>query len=190
VMQNLTILASGEAIKNNNAFLQQGRDYGAKAIALLEADKMPAGWDAARWPEYRKSALVSLYRETGVLAYKAGDKEAAFPLLEKAAALNSPDPAVYFLLSELNNDAYEMRAKEYKVATAAEKPAAMQRVEAALDKVIESYARAIALTDGNEKYQPANAAFRKDLESYYKFRHQNSTDGMQQLIDKYKKPAQ
>ena len=43
VMQNLTILASAQAIKGNNAFIAQGRDYGAKAIALLEADKMPAG---------------------------------------------------------------------------------------------------------------------------------------------------
>jgi hypothetical protein len=189
-MQSLTILAAGEAIKGNNAFSQRGRELGAKAIELLEADKMPEGFEAAKWPDFRKSALVSLYRETGVLAYKAGEKEAALPLLEKAIALNSTDPGVYFLVSELNNDAYEMRAKEYQIAAAAERPAAMQRVEAALDKVIESYARAIAVTDGNAQYQQANAAFRQDLERYYKFRHKNSTDGMQQLIDKYKKPAQ
>ena len=27
------------------------------------------------------------------------------------------------------------------------------------------------------------------LTAYYKYRHNGSTDGMQQLIDKYKKPA-
>jgi hypothetical protein len=189
-MQNLTILASGEAIKGNNAFMRQGRDYGAKAIALLEADRVPEGWDATKWPEFKQSALVSLYRETGVLAYKAGDKEAALPLLEKAVAMNSTDPGVYFLVSDLTNDEYQMRAKEYQVAGAAEKQAAYQKVEAALDRVIDSYARAIAFTQGNAQYQQANAAFRQDLEKYYKFRHNNSTDGMQQLIDKYKRPAQ
>ena len=189
-MLNLTILASAQAIKGNNAFVAQGRQYGAKAIELLEADKMPAGFDAARWPDYKKASLVSLYREAGVLAYKAGDKRAALPLLEKAAALNSTDPGVYFLASELNNDEYEMRAKEYQVAAAAERPAALKRVEEQLDKVIESYARAIAVTEGNAQYQAANAAFKQDLERYYKFRHKNSTDGMQQLIDKYKRPAQ
>jgi hypothetical protein len=188
-MQNLTILASGQAIKGNNAFLAQGRQYGAKAIELLEADKMPAGFDAAKWADYKKTALVALYRETGVLAYKAGEKSAALPLLEKAAGLNSPDPGVYFLISELNNDEYEMRAKEYQVAPAAERPAVMKRVEEQLDKVIDSYARAIAVTEGNAQYQQANAAFRQDLERYYKFRHK-SADGMQQLIDKYKRPAQ
>ena len=189
-MQNLTILASGQAIKGNNAFIAQGRQYGAKAIELLEGDKMPAGFDAAKWPDYRKASLVTLYRETGVLAYKAGEKSAALPLLEKAAALNSPDPGVYLLMSEMLNDAYEIRAKEYQIAPVAERPAAMKNVEAALDKVIDSYARAIAVTDGNAQYKPVNDALRQDLERYYKFRHKNSTDGMQQLIDKYKRPAQ
>ncbi|HEX8355677.1 MAG TPA: hypothetical protein VF611_22410 [Pyrinomonadaceae bacterium] len=189
-MQNLTILASSQAIKGNAAFAAQGRQYGAKAIELIEADKMPAGFDAAKWADFKKTSLVSLYRETGVLAYKAGEKKAALALLEKAAALNSPDPGVYFLVSEINNDEYELRAKEYQVASAAEKPAALQRVESQLDKVIDSYARAIAVTEGNAQYQQANAAFKQDLERYYKFRHKNSTDGMQQLIDKYKRPAQ
>jgi hypothetical protein len=189
-MQNLTILASAQVIKGNNAFAAQGRQLGAKAIELLEADKMPAGFDAARWPEFKKSALVSLYRETGVIAFKAGDKKAAAALFEKAAAHDSPDPAVYILLSELDTDEYELRAKEYQVAAVADRPAALKRVEEQLDKVIESYARAIARTEGNAQYAQANAAFRQDLERYYKFRHKNSTDGMQQLIDKYKKPAQ
>src|SRR5215218_8378765 len=123
VMQNLTILASAEAIKGNNAFIAQGRDYGAKSIALLEADKMPAGYDAAKWPDFKREALVSLYRETGILAFKAGENAAAIPLLEKAVALNSPDAAIYFLLSDLNNEVYELRAKESMVAAPSDKPA-------------------------------------------------------------------
>jgi hypothetical protein len=190
VMQNLTILASGQAIKGNNAFITQGRDYGARAIALLEADKMPAGADAAKWGDFKKGALVSLYRETGILAYKANDNAAAVPLLEKAVELNSPDAAVYFLLSDLQNDIYEDRAKRAIVASAADKPAATQKAEAALDKVIDAYARAIAFTDGKPEFAQANAAFRERIAPYYKYRHKNSTDGMQQLIDKYKKSSQ
>jgi hypothetical protein len=190
VMQNLTILASGQAIKGNNAFIAQGRDYGAKAIALLEADKMPAGFDAAKWPDFKRQALVSLYRETGVLAFKANDNAGAIPLLEKAVGLNSPDAAIYFLLSDLHNDIYEEQAKRAMVASAADKPAATQKAEAALDRVIESYARAIAFTDGKTEFAQANAAFRERITPYYKYRHKNSTDGMQQLIDKYKKSSQ
>jgi len=190
VMQNLTILASGEAIKNNNAFIAQGRDLGAKAIALIEADKMPAGFDAAKWPDFKRQALVSLYRETGILAFKANDNAAAIPLLEKAVGLNSPDAAIYFLLSDLLNDVYEESAKRAIVASPADKPAATQKAEAALDRVIDAYARAIAFTDGKAEFAQANAAFRERIGPYYKYRHKGSTDGMQQLIDKYKKPAQ
>lgn len=189
-MQNLTILASNEAIKGNNSFVAQGRQQGARAIELLEADKMPAGFDAAKWPEYKSSALVTLYRQTGVLAYKAGDKPAARPLLEKAAALNSTDPGVYLILSELAYDEYELRARKHQAAAPAEKAAALKEAEAALDRVIESYARAVAVTEGNAQYQEANTGLRSDLEKYYKYRHRNSTDGLQQLIDKYKRPAQ
>jgi exonuclease VII small subunit len=190
IMQNLAILASNEAIKGNNSFAAQGRQYGMKAVELLEADKMPEGFDAAKWPEYKNTTLVALYRALGVLLYKAGDSAAALPQLEKAAALKSSDPGVYLLLSELNNDAYETRAKEYNVAPAAEKAAALERVNVALDKVIEAYAQAIAITEGNAQYAQVNSAIKQDYEKYYKFRHKNSSDGMQQLIDKYKRPAQ
>jgi hypothetical protein len=188
-LQNLTILASAAAIKGNDAFITQGRQYGAKAIELLEADKRPESIDAAKWPDFKSATLVSLYRETSVLAYKAGDKKAALPLLEKAAALKSSDPGVYLLLSELSNDEYELLAKQYQVAAAPEKQAALKKVEAALDKVIEAYAQAVAVTEGNSQYQQANTVLREDLEKYYKYRHGGSSDGLKQLMDKYKRPA-
>ena len=190
VMRNLTIMAAAEAIKGNNAFVTQGRDLDAKAIALLEADKMPAGFDAAKWPEYRRESLASLYRETGVIAIKTGDNAAALPLLEKAIEHGTSDAAVYFIVSDLHNAVYEEAAKTSIVASAADKPAATQKAEAALDRVIESYARAIAFSDGKPEFAQANAAFRERIGPYYKYRHKGSTDGMQQLIDKYKKPAQ
>jgi hypothetical protein len=188
-MQNLTILASAEAIKGNAAFVPQGRQYGAKAIGILEADKMPEGMDAARWPQYKNAALVSLYRETGVLALKAGDNPAALALLQKAAALKSPDPGVYLILSDLTNDQYQQLAKEYQAAPAAEKAERFKKVQTSLDQVIDTYAQAVAVTEGEARYQQVNTALRQALEQYYKYRH-NSTQGMQQLIDKYKKPAQ
>lgn len=189
-LHSLTILASNEAIKGNNAFVAQGRQYGMKAIELLEAEQPPAGHDAAKWPEFKTATLAPTYRALGVLLYKTGDKAAALPVLEKAAAAKSTDPGVYLILSELSYDDYDRLTKEFNVAPAAQKPAALAKAQAALDKVIVAYAQAVAATEGNAQYQQANAALREDLEKYYKFRNKNSTDGMQQLIDKYKRPAQ
>ena len=49
-----------------------------------------------------------------------------------------------------------------------------------------AYARAIALSEGNAALAQVRQQYLQDLESYYKYRHNNSTEGMQQLIDKYK----
>jgi hypothetical protein len=185
-LQNLTIAATAAAIKGNAAYVQQGRDYGAKAIELLEADKMPAGWDAAKWPEFRKNSLVTLYRETGVLAHLSGNKEAARPLLEKAASLRSPDPGVYLLLVDYAGTDYDLRSKAYQVAAGEQKAAALKTAEGALDKLIEAQARAVAMTEGDARYKQAYDGIRADLEQNYKFRHK-SADGLQQFIDKYKK---
>src|SRR5437763_5721918 len=190
LLRGLAIVASNEVIKGNNAFAAQGQQYGAKAIELLEADKKPAGIDDAKWAAYKADALPALYRATGIIAYKTNDADTALARLQKAAALKSADPAVYLILSDLTFNVYDVRNKEYVVAWAAEKPSALKRRDEAIDKVIEAYAQAIAVTDGQAPFQQANAGLREDLAKFYKSRHNGSTEGLQQLIDKYKKPAQ
>ena len=49
-----------------------------------------------------------------------------------------------------------------------------------------AFARIIALTDGKPEAKQINDQVRENLENYYKYRHKN-TDGLQALINKYKK---
>jgi hypothetical protein len=42
------------------------------------------------------------------------------------------------------------------------------------------------VSEGNATLQPVRQQFLQDLEAYYKYRHNNSTAGMQELINKYK----
>jgi hypothetical protein len=63
------------------------------------------------------------------------------------------------------------------------------KVMALLDNVIDVLARVIALSEGNAQLEQARQQSIHDLESYYKYRHSNSTEGMQQLVDKYKLSA-
>lgn len=190
VLRNLAILASNEATRGNAGYVEKGRQFGQKAIELIEADKRPSYLEADKWEAYKKTALPALYREVGVLSMRAGDVKATREALEKAVELKSTDPAVYLVLSDLANQEYQKLATEYRATEGAEQEAVFKKVEAQLDKVIELYAQALAHIDGNAQYQQAKPQLMQDLESYYKFRHKGSTDGMQQLIDKYKtKPA-
>jgi tetratricopeptide (TPR) repeat protein len=189
-LSRLAVLASNEMIKDNASYAGPGQQYGAKAIELLEADKRPANIEVAQWTTFKTSTLPTLYRATGIMYFKAGDKAGAIERLEKAAALRSPDPGVYLILSDLTYEQYEVLAKKYQgTPEGPGKKEMLKQVEATLDKVIESYAQAVGITAGDAQYQAPHDQLKKDLETYYKFRHGGSTDGLQQLMDKYKKPA-
>ena len=187
LLRSLAVIASNETIKGNNEYAAQGQQYGAKAIELLESDKMPAGMDAAKWASYKAETLPALYRATGIISYKTNDKAAAITRLQKAADMKFSDPGVYLLLSELTYDQYDTLSKQYNVAPAADKPAALAKAQAALDRVIETYAQAVGMTEGDPQYQQAHDALKEDATKFYKFRHNNSDAGLQQLFDKYKK---
>lgn len=188
-LSRLAVLASNEIIKDNKAYAEPGQQYAAKAIELIEADKRPANIDAAQWTTFKAATLPTLYRATGIIAFKTGDKPNAIARLEKAAAYKTPDPSVYLLLSDLTYEQYEALAKKYQgTPEGPGKKEMLKGVEASLDKVVEIYAQAVAITEGNAQYQGAHDQLKKDLETYYKYRHNSSTDGLQQLMDKYKKP--
>lgn len=187
LLRSLAVIASNETIKGNNEYAAQGQQYGAKAIDLLESDKMPAGMDAAKWAAYKTETLPALYRATGIIYYKTNDKAGAITRLQKAADMKFSDPGVYLLLSELTYDDYDRLSKEYNVAPAAGKAAALAKAQAALDRVIETYAQAVGMTEGDPQYQQAHDALKEDATKFYKFRHNNSDAGLQQIFDKYKK---
>ncbi|HEX6624259.1 MAG TPA: hypothetical protein VF064_11140, partial [Pyrinomonadaceae bacterium] len=188
VMRSLAVAAGNAAIKGNTEYVAQGRQYAAKAAELIEADKKPAAWEAAQWAEYKTKWLPAIYREAGVLAMRAGDSAASKANMEKAAALKSTDPVVYIILSDAANQEYSAAARAYQAMPAgAEKTARLKEVEGLLDRVIEVSAQAVAMMEGNAQYDAARQQIRQDLEGYYKYRR-GSTQGLQELIDKYKKP--
>jgi hypothetical protein len=189
-MWQLAVSAGNAAIAGNKAFVAQGQQYGQKAAELIEADKKPAGMDPTKWTEYKTVHLPAIYREVGVLAMRAGDRVAVKTNMEKAAALKSSDPVVYMLLSDLANEEYTQVAKKYQAMPAGpEKAEERKRVDEKMDRVIDLYAQTVALSEGNPQLATAGQELRKDLETYYKHRHNGSTEGLQQLIDKYKKPT-
>jgi len=107
--------------------------------------------------------------------------------LAKAAEVAPTDPFNYLLLAGILNEEYQDAATHYQsMPNGPAKDEEMKKILASLDQVIDAYAQTIALAEGNERLAPARQQYLHDLESYYKYRHNNSTEGMQQLIDKYK----
>lgn len=187
VLVALLSLGTNQAKKQNGKFVTQSIQYGAHAAELFEADKKPDGYDDARWKEYKASTLPGVYQSLGLLYYASGNRAEAKARYAKASLLAPSDPFNFVMLAGLSNQEYQNAAKQYQ--TMAPGPARddeLKKVQALLDAVIDAYAHAIALSEGNATLQQVRQQYLSDFESYYKYRHNGSTDGMQLLIDKYK----
>jgi hypothetical protein len=125
-----------------------------------------------------------------VLKVITHDHVGAKPILLRAAELAPTDAYNYLLLGSILDDEYQNQAKIYQnMPDSQAKRDALAKVLAILDSVIDAYAHMIALSEGVAPLQPARQQCLQDIEGYYKYRHNNSTAGMQQLIDKYKVAA-
>lgn len=189
VLVRLMLVGTEQAKQQNPKFVLQSLGYGAHAIELIEAKKIPAGMDEATWKHY-EAILPGLYQSMGILNLVKGDSVEAKARLSKAAELAPSDPFNWFLLVDIFNAEYQEVAKRYQnMPNSPAKNDEYKRVLASLDRVIDSLARVIALSESNAALAPARGQALTDLEAYYKYRHNNSTEGMQQLIDKYKVAA-
>jgi hypothetical protein len=176
-----------QAKKKEGKFAQQSLQYGTKAIELIEANKKPESFDDAKWGEYRTRWLPILYQYMGLLSMMTGNKADAKAKLEKALSLDAKDPFTFALIGSMLNDEYLQLAEQHKAASAGPmKDSILKQAQTKLDEVIEAFAHAVGLSEGNAAYQQLHDQILGDLQAYYKYRHNGSTDGLQQLINKYK----
>jgi hypothetical protein len=187
LMVEMARLSTQQAQAGNSKFVAQGQKFGAKAIELIEADKKPEHMDADRWGEYKTKWLPQLYQWIGFLSFISNNLADAKAKLEKAASLNPSEPVVYYLIGFVLNSEYQRLAQQYKSTSPGPlQDEILKQAHAKLDQVIDAYAHAVALAMGKPQYQQLHDALMQDLQSYYKYRHNGSTEGLQQLINKYK----
>jgi hypothetical protein len=131
--------------------------------------------------------LPQLYNQAAILNLVEGNQSEANAQAVKATALNPNDPTTFALLGMVINNDYLKAATNYKAMPEnAEKAASLKRLEGLIDQIIDAYAHAVALSAGKPEHQAMMQQLTTDLTDYYKFRNHNSTEGLQQLIDKYK----
>lgn len=190
VLVQLVATATDEAKKSNGKFLAQSVQYGTHAIQIIEGNNKPADVDDAGWTSYKTVVLPSLYQSMGLLNLVSGNRAQAQASYIKASELAPSDPFNFVMLAGMVNDEYQTQAKRYQSMPAgAARDAELKKAQTMLDAVIDAYAHAIAVSEGNTTLQPVRQQYLQDLEAYYKYRHNNSAQGMQQLIDKYKTAA-
>ena len=189
VLTQVTIEGLEQAKNSNPKFVSQSQQYGSKAIEIIESGKKPDAFDDARWAEYQTRWLPTLYQSLGTLSLITGNRTDARAKLDKAVSLNATEPFSYYLLGSLVNEEYQQLAQQHKTLSPGPlRDTVLKQAHGKMDEVIELWAHAVGLAEGNPAYTKLHDQLLLDLEPYYKYRHNGSTDGLQQLIGKYKKP--
>lgn len=158
------------------------------ALQLIESGKTTDTWAPFA---NQQDAPAGLRYYIAAWSLEANPDESSGQLL-KVAQSNSTlakEPATFQLLgASYYNGELKKLADEYKTKyegkdETPESAALFTKINVVLDRVIDAYARAIALSNANpSKYGASSAKLRPVLETLYKQRHEGQTTGLNELI--------
>lgn len=186
VLVRMTQTGADEARKKNRKYGDVSLQYGLRAIALLEGNKRPGSFNDEAWALH-KGSLGQLYQQTAILYLAAGNTPEAKARLTKASMLSPQDPSNFALLARVINADYLVQMDAFEgMPEGTAKQEAKKALEAVLDSMIDTYARAAGLATGRIEYQTLLQQVIPDLTSYYKYRNNQSIKGLQELINRYR----
>ena len=179
----LQLIAAGLNQKGAKTLNPQAADAARKALQLVEQGKTATDW----FPVISQAdAQMGLRYYIGAFTFDTAPDDAATQLLKVAQSSSafSKEPATYQLLgASYYNGEFKKLADEYKRLyegkdETPESKALYDKINVVLDRIIDAYARAVALSNG----KPQQASLRTTLENFYKQRHENSVAGLNELI--------
>ena len=167
----------------NKSFNADAIGYAKRAIQLIESGKQTDDWAPFA---NKEDALGTLSYSIGFLSMQTNNPTQAAEYLVKAAQHEGNSkkfPGTYILLAvAYQADPYKRMADDFETRfkgkpETPESKAAQENLNQVIDRIIDAYARAIALTTGTDaKSQQNKAEWMKTLTAFYKFRHPNDTD--------------
>ena len=185
----LLLVGSGAklAASGNKTMNSQAAKSAKTALDLINAGKSPQKW----WPfTDKQDATGGLSYYIGLFTYESSPKDAIAFLVSaaKSSTKFSTEPTTYQILGiAYYNGEYMPMTEQYRSKCEgkpanAECDAMYQKVNAALDRVIDADARTVALAIKAPSSYPNLDAIKGNLTAFYKARHDNSDAGLDQLI--------
>src|SRR5678816_2667593 len=171
----------------NPSLTAEGLGYAQKALAMLDAGKSLDKWD----PLGSKDVAVAyLNYSIGTLTLEK-DPGNALKNLIKAAQFETPlkkSPYTYaYIAGAYETGPYAKLAETYKVQylgkdETPDSKLMLANINQLVDRMIDAYARAVALAGADAKFASAKTGWNESLTQWYKYRNGDKTDGMDQLI--------
>jgi hypothetical protein len=176
------------ALTNKEVNTIEAANYARKALQLIEAGK---GFEEGKPLDatIKDENIGLLNLALGFFALKSNPSEAVGYLL-RAAQTNSTfkkDPQTYiWLANAYQAGPYKKLSDEFEANyrgkdETPESKAALENLNQVIDRIIDASARAIALAT-DPKYASIKTQLNTQLTSFYKFRHNDSDAGLQEMI--------
>jgi hypothetical protein len=161
--------------------------YAQKALQLLDAGKTLEDWQ----PLASKDVAVAYLNYTiGTLTLEK-DPSNALKNLIKAAQFETPlkkSPYTYaYIAGAYETGPYAKLSEAYKACCSGkdetpESKLALANINQIIDRMIDGYARAVALAATDPKFAQPKTAWNESLTTWYKYRNADKTDGMNELV--------
>lgn len=187
VMLDLAYAGFAAASENKNTFVADAMAYSKKAMELIESGKAPEKWDPYGGKE---DALAFLNNFIGRLTVQS-DPSAALPYLIKVDQHESKLkklPSTYGIIgAAYETGPYAKLSADYKTMYGGkdetpESKLALENVNQVVDRMIDAYARGVALSGTDQANQANKATWMESLSTWYKYRHNNSDAGLTEVI--------
>ena len=172
---------------NNASLSAEALAYAKKALQQLEAGKTIDDWQ----PLASKDVAVAYLNYTVGALSLATDPANALKNLIKAAQFETPlkkSPYTYaYIAGAYETGPYAKLSKEYKDLYSGkdetpESKLALANINQIVDRMIDGYARAVALAGSDASFSAPKAVWNESLTTWYKYRNNNATTGMDQLV--------
>ena len=187
VILDLAYAGYAATLENKGAFSADAITYAKKAMQLIESGKVPEKWEPYADKE---DALAFLNNYIGRLTVQ-NDPSAALPYLIKAAHHEGKLkklPSTYGIIAAAYEAGpYAKLSADYKTAfggkdESPESKLALENVNQVVDRMIDAYARAVALAGTDPANQTSKVSWMESLNTWYKYRNNSSDAGLNEMI--------
>jgi hypothetical protein len=154
---------------------------------MIESGKAPASWAPFKGKD---DTLAYLYDVVGRLTLKDNPSGALTAFLKKAqfeTDLKKDPWTYYFIAAAYESGPYAKLSADYKTKfegkdETPESKLALENINQVIDRMVDAYARAVALAGNDVKYQAPKKDWMEGLSTWYKYRHNQSDAGLNELI--------
>lgn len=171
----------------NPSLTAEGLSYAQRALQMLESGKTLDSFDPLGTKD---SAIAYLNYSIGALTVEK-DPGNTLKYLLKAAQSEThlkKSPYTYaYIAGAYETGPYAKQSEEYKLKYSGkdetpESKLALANINQLVDRMIDAYARAVALAGSDPNFASVKTGWTESLTQWYKFRNADKTEGMDQLV--------